>query len=491
MAAIMMDYDITDAQGNTHKLLDPKTQKLPPFEVIGGVLEVKEEFKDSFKVSDLTDLTLKIEKAVSSTQGNYNPFDIMFAKKFLWGKGLTLFKTWQMEHFNQRWGTKSSKGEVNLNINTQKQTFAGRNIRAAKASPLSFAAYTAGSLSIAYGSNTLIGLATGSITAGAILYRMKHLSTDESMNLNVGTVQDLTSFLTSTVVEALNFPARMGSSTFLRHLKIDNSTFQKSSLSAQEIGSLKALSRDLGFQLNMLAFKLAIYALAYDDDDKFRYKFNFVQNLLSRNIENLGSYTQPGAFITDNGALMFLREMGEIQASIQHLVALDPKKSYEHWLKQSMLPKPLRTKEMFFEQKYLLDEMQEMKDFPSPLNWTYKKAKDDASGGEYKAKGSLRDMKKDLREEIDLEYKKVTNGSKSALTLIAKEIIKRDLGHKGTKDNYKKALENYKKTGRITSKKFKKATKSERNTFKNKLKERTPLTNAEIAKVMAKLFKGR
>ena len=128
---IMMNTDIRDINGNTHKLFDSKKQEFTAYEP--GTLTLKPEFRtpeneamwENFQVYQLEDskksdsiaMVTRIKAVVEKTQGNYNSDDIIQLQNTVHGKLLTMYTRYMYENTNMQFGehlVDLRLGEVNV-----------------------------------------------------------------------------------------------------------------------------------------------------------------------------------------------------------------------------------------------------------------------------------------------------------------------------------------------------------------------------------------
>lgn len=129
--SIMMNTDIKDINGNTHKLFDSKKQEFTAYEP--GTLTLKPEFRtpeneamwENFQVYQLEDskksdsiaMVTRIKAVVEKTQGNYNSDDIIQLQNTVHGKLLTMYTRYMYENTNMQFGehlVDLRLGEVNV-----------------------------------------------------------------------------------------------------------------------------------------------------------------------------------------------------------------------------------------------------------------------------------------------------------------------------------------------------------------------------------------
>ena len=120
-------------------------------------------------------------------------------------------------------------------------------------------------------------------------------------------------------IEMINYPSRMLQSIpGMKYLRVKNKTFEKTNMTKEEIGAVRAMSRELAIMLSLLSLKLAVVALykgigGGDDDEEHpaRMKYYYIQNQLSRAITSLNSFSNPYELITDNSRFAFLKQLSD------------------------------------------------------------------------------------------------------------------------------------------------------------------------------------
>jgi len=490
--SMMYGKEIKDVDGNSHKLFDGNS--LVPYDLVDGNLQLKPKFDTEenranlldFSGKDITKLKIRMEDAVSRSQGNYDIFDIMMAKRNIWGRAATLFMTWFPEHVNQRFGVNS---ENNVSIFTGKKRRDGRFIAAYKGNKANAAMYALGTLAISYGTLGTVGLAaTGALSAIVYQKFLRKIANPQGVKRDVNYAMEMVEFLKSTLIETLNYPGRLLNVS--DRLRVKNKSFENTTMSEEEIGALRALTRELAIMLSFLAFKLAVGALAYDDEDDAespeRMRYNFAQNQLSRAINSLAIYSNPQELVTDNSRVAALSTLSSIS---KILSAIYDEKQREdlgtNFMNLTPVPRILTKGELPWENKKNYDEVPSMIGISSPLKWTSDFIKDQATDGEYSAEKEYKKLRKDARSryrsELSSQYEgdQLEEAIEKAMTL---EFPDKERGESN------KSILNRIEAGEKG--KLKKASKTTRNNYKDRLKEEG-LTNEEIAERMAERFRGR
>lgn len=457
MLAIMMDEDIVDNNGNKFKLFDKDTMSFTPFALDEyGVLKIKPEFSESFTFNSeqIENMVLRIEDAVSHSQGNYNQFDIMKIKKSMWGRAATVFMTWFPEHFNQRWGVRDMNGDLNVNLFTGKKRQDGRFIAAYKTSKPSFFMYMLGALGISYGALGMVGL-IGAGAVGAFVYQkfLKKVTSDIGRDANHA--KESVEFFRSILVETLNYPMRMANTSYRPGDVVEKLTggevYSKTNLSDEQIGSLRAMARELAIMLTWLSIKLAMGALLYDDDDDkdspARMRYNFVQNQLSRFITTLNSWGNPHALVEDNSRIAALSYLGSLWKFLDTTI-LDtdmkniPKAALDITPIPRIITKPLQGQAPWEDKtNYDNDPNINLKGLTPTLKWTETLYKDWDTEGEYTAKKEYNDTRNERRDEIKKDLMSKYGSNKNVIKAIADIKMEQEFGKKQKDMTYAEALD--------------------------------------------------
>lgn len=409
--SLMMDVKIKDNAGVEHTLF--QDGELKPYELIDGKLVLKSEFDNeenkanfsNFTSENILKLKIRMEDAVSRSQGNYDIFDIMLAKKSIWGKASTLFMTWFPEHVNQRFGV---SGDNNYNIFTGKKRRDGRFIEAYKSNKLNAIGYTIGALGISHAGLGFAGLASAGVLSAFVYQKfLRKIANPESVQRDINYIQELTEFIKSTLVESLNMPGRILNIP----AKINNNSFSSTTMSPTEIASMRAMTRELAVMLTALGVKLAMGMLLYnDDDDKEspeRMRYNFIQNQLSRVITSLAVYYNPQELITDNSrvaALGVLSDVYKLTSAIWD--EKQQEKLGKNFLNITPLPRVLTKGSVPWEDKVNYDDMPNVTGMATPLKWSSDFIKNYDTNDEYSAEREYKKLRDDRRDEIKLELSK-------------------------------------------------------------------------------------
>lgn len=447
--SVLQDTEVKDNAGNTYQFFDG--EKFPHLEMREGVLHIKDEFSESFKLDEdnMLDTILKLETAVSKTQGNYNNLDVMLAKKPWYGRALMLFKTWMAEALNKRWGAESFNNDINVNLFNTSRKREGYMLKALQSNPSAMAMYTAGAIGISYGTLGLAGLVGGGLLGAYVIGKtIKNVSTNTIVR-DITNIQEITNFLQAVTLETLNMPSRLASSIpGVKHLRFDDKTYRKTNLRPEDVGAVKALARELAIMLSMLGIKLAMGALLYDeedDKDSFDRKFhNMVQNQLSRSITTLQIYTDPQAITNDASNFVLSRTLTSVASTMDALLHdNDPQKAGGYFLESLAIPsavtKLVKDGDTPLEHKKNYDFINfNMTKLDKPLKWASTKIE---VSEEQAAKKEVREIRKEAKEKLKEEFpNKDEKFYKKKLDRMFPP-KKKNQSYKVTLDKYKKRLE--------------------------------------------------
>ncbi len=515
MLAMMMDFNLKDKDGKDIlkengeplKLLDRESKLFNGFEVDqNGLLKAKPGFEHLLDIANFENLIIGMSAAIARSQGNYSTNDIMLGKKHVWGRAATMFKTWLPEHLNQRFGV-SDKGQVDLYRRNKKAD--GRFIAGLKANKLNAFTILGASLGISYGLLGVVGLAGGGLISAFVAKKyLSKLHNEKSVNREINHIQEFTQMLFSLGIEFMNYTPHLLSSlpgmSKLKAVLPKNNTFKNTTMTEEQINSMKSMTRELSIMLTWLGFKFAVMALykgigGDDDDDKSprRMKYYFIQNQLSRSITSLNSYMNPYAFINDNSRSSFMAELTAISKLLYSMATFDWDGVQKNILAPTpvpaMLDKSVRammgTQEAPYENKMDYSMMVDFNKIPSPLRWVAISSKDYLSGGEYSKKSDYLKARATIRDEIKQDFvSKYGNDEELIKTLTDAKMLEL-VGSKYKELDFTEATELIESGERIIDPK-KKAPKGDRETVKNKLKEQG-LSGDEIAAIMRIEFKGR
>ena len=455
MLNIMQDETIEDNEGVEHPFFDG--ENFSAFELENGVLKLKDNFsKFSFESEKMEKLMLKASSAISHTNGNYNQYDIMLAKRTSWGRAVTLFKTWFPAHIAQRFGIPNEdKGEVITDLAGGVKKRQGRFIEGMQGSKSSAFLYGASVLGISFGIAGAVGLVGGGLVSAYVYKKfIKDIAGPSKVRQDISTILNLTEFIKASVLETLNYPSRVLSSVpGAKKLRINTETNKNDffnlykntpGLTKEEAASLRAMARELGVLLTTLSIKLAAGALMFSDDDDEdspqRRRHNFVQNQLSRVITTQANYISPSALIEDGSRTSLLKSLktiseivvlagfeGEYVEAGKHAVGLGPfPRSVINVDKDGVnfLPAPWEDKTNYDQMKFKgLGE----------LAWTQDFIKDFESDGEYSEDKEISEERAEFRDKIEKEYMSISKGNKLVLKAIKDNYTLEKFGKKNTK----------------------------------------------------------
>lgn len=512
--AMMADFEVTDDNGDSHKLFDIDNMDFPAFMLENGVLKLKPDFSNiDVTGDDFQNLVIKIGNAIKEIQGNYDKADTFLVKSKWYGRGFTQYFTWLPEFYNRRFGTTETGQELNVNIAQGKRKVKGRYLRGASASKTSTFAFTAGMAGVAYGS---IGAVAAIPLSAFLLYKVfSSIGSKKSIKNDVNSIIKFANFMEAVAIESVNFPAKIGTAIpLLNKLKIRNKTFSKDSLSEktlnkifgetdynnltkEERGALRAMALEMAFMLNGLLLKFIVAAMLFDDEDDEmsdrRLFYNFAQNQLSKYINTynvLGTAPDLIDGALENG---IVKTNKNLYSLMKNLSSGEYEKAQRDVL--NVLPVPSDIKNMGTKQLYPWQNKTNFDEnaFVNPMgtmSWVSKRIKNESSGGEKSANKEWSDLRKKDREKIKKEFKDIS-GNKEVLKIISNNILeekyvnKRQLQKNLKRDvSYKELLEIQEEEGAnpFTS----------RNTLRKKLikklVENTNLTDSEIDEVIERRF---
>lgn len=410
--SVLQDVEIKDNRGNTYQFFDG--EKFPALEMKDGVLHIKDEFNESFKLDEdsMLDTILRLETAVSKTQGNYNNLDVMLAKKPWFGRAAMLFKTWMAEAFNKRWGASSFNNDINVNLFNVGGKREGYMLKALRNNPSAMAMYTAGAIGVSYGTLGMAGLVGGGILGAFVIGKaIKSVSTNTIVR-DITNIKEITNFLHAVTLETLNMPSRLVSSIpGVKHARIKDNSYRNTNLGPQDVGAVKALARELAIMLTMLSLKLALGAMLYDEDDEddsFNRKFhNMVQNQISRSITTLQIYTDPQTITNDASNFVLARTLQSVANTMEAIVYHnDPEKASGYFLESLAIPsavtKLVKDGDTPLEHKKNYDFINfNMSKLPKAMKWASTKIE---VSDEQAAKKEIRTIRKEYTEKLKEQY---------------------------------------------------------------------------------------
>lgn len=499
--SVLMDTKIQDTSGNEVPIFDGNAFSI--YDNIDGKLVLKEEYRTPENISNWENFDIdednlannqflltkqKVKTAISRSQGNYDSLDVIDATKHIWGRALTLFMKWMPEHFMQRF----SSGK-NFDLTTGQQGLKGRyrslwDNNGALLSTGVITMFTGLGLSpIA----AIAGLGMTGAVVGKYFYDMygpKQIQREASNTL------EFIAFAKTVVISTLNYPLQMFNSNKVISQDFGSKVipgYEKTNLSQEEINNLQAVARELGIKITLIAFMLLVKKFTWDDEDEKdsdrRQFHNFMDNQLNRIVGSISNWTKPESLVSDAQRFAFLQYLWDVGKTMNSLITLDEKgKLTENAFKASPIPR------MLYKPTHpWLDE----KEYDKGQSWEDELIKASNSGGEHEATKRYKDLRKDKKEEFEsnfeqqglegdefdaavkramqLEFPKKEKGE-SYLSIMARI----DAGEKGKAPKKRKSGSSNK------------ATRSERNTYKNNLKAQG-LSNEEIAEIMREEFRNR
>lgn len=505
MLSMMMDFMIKDSQGNEMPLLDKNTQTFNGFEIVDGILKTKPGFEHLQDMFNFEDLIINMSVAISRSQGNYSGNDIMMAKRSIWGKAATMFLTWLPEHLNQRFGSSSQVDLYRRDVNPQ-----GRYVSAFKANKINTATlFAAGGLGISYGMLGMAGLVGGGIISAIVFkkYLSKYMHADKAgIKRDVNHIQEFIQMLLSVGIEFMNYPSYLLSTIpGMSKLKIKNRAFENTTMTEEQRNSMRAMTRELAIMLSWLSVKMMVMALyngigGGDDDEKSprRMRYYFLQNQISRSITTLSGFMNPYAFAKDQSRNAFLSHLTDTFKLVHSVTTFDWQGIKNNATAPTPIPlsidRTIRNLVGNRENSILQDKIDyasqvDFNKIPAPLRWTTITAKDLFTDGEYSAKKEYNDARKEIREEIKKQVIEEYDEDKEVVKKITDLRMRKKVGSKYKDLSYEDASDIIEEGGVIQDP-TKKATQTDRNAFKDKLKEQG-LSNSEIADIMREEFRGK
>lgn len=482
-----------------------------------GVLKVKPEYADTFdfESDEMVSMTIKSSHNVSHSQGDYSKDDIKGVKINVLTRLATVFLTYLHSHWKQRWGT---AGEYNYNLTGGKKAEDGRFIKAAKRNPFVLATFLGvGSLAL-YGITPVLAAGVAVVPIASIItamYTKGALLKLSDFKPTASKALEIAALLQHTLKESLNYPFKLipgASNVKLGDRTIGNSKInlmQVNKMDKETIQNITALAQELAIMLTFLGLKLAYGAFAYDDDEdkesSERKKYNKVQGLLSRNITNLGVFTNPQLFLTDHGKLMMLERVNDVLSMLGVLGVLDGEVD-DTWFQKTLKTLGV-SKEIInltkgnspFEQDDNFDEnLMDWRGTVKPLYWTVDLIKNNATDGEFGNEREYKEVRADLRDEKKKELMEEFGNNKHVLQIITNHLLSKEIGSKYPGISYKEALEKIEngevmkkpkvqKKGRIDPIKEAKERERKLNNFKKSLKKQN-VSNEEIQSIVERFF---
>lgn len=328
--SIVMDQEITDKNGNTVKVFDGRS--MPAHKLVDGKLILKDEFKtqdnitrwEDFLSPEFRDMQAKVGATLKVMNGDYSKTGTTYAKSFILGKTVTMFKTWLSMQVWQRFAYKQS--DLELGIKDFDGFYTG-SFGSEKTRGIA----TAGSMG-AIAAATLIGLPSGlgiGIAVGLGAYMVKqHYSNRtarEEMGEDVQYARQLLGAVKAILSKGMTIPAKtivniIPSKTIRGKLVFPEYEFDDLNLSDQEKQNIHTLMNEYTVIMGLVAMKAMLAALFTGDDeeepktvagrgsrdnpfrksdgasDKDKAYANLIENYTSRIIDDVTMYYNPNAF---------------------------------------------------------------------------------------------------------------------------------------------------------------------------------------------------
>lgn len=493
--SILMDQTIKDTEGNEVPIFNGSEFQI--YELEGERLVLKPEFRtpenienwENFSGEETFSTQLKMVNAVGKSQGNYDPLDIMMAKKDIWGRAATLFLTWFPEHFAQRFGTGQGR-----DLFTGQKRQSGRYTSTFKVARGASAAHTLGTLGILYGAFGLpVALVGGGLATLVYKKFFKNISSDEQVAQDANFILDFIQFYRSVLVQTLNYPLDM--LNVAPSKRISDKAFEGRNLSDEELNNIQAMGKELAIMLTMLSLKLLAASMTWDDDDdeeSSRRKFyNFAQNQLSRNIKSLSMYTDPSQFKDDMSRIAVLSYMDDTWKTVSMIWDEKLRKNaLKNIASITPIPRILVKGELPWQDKKEYDKLPDMTGIPKSLAWSTDLYKDLSMDPETKAGKEYKKLRKERRDEIREEVLDLGLSDKEEIKALIDERMALEFPKKGKEESSSSILQRVQAGEKGEPSKPKKASRSDRTKRKEELKSQG-LTDSEIAETMRQEFKGR
>lgn len=321
----LMDITIKDESGQEHPFINEQGE-FTLYELVDGILKVKNGFRTEENVLNWENFEadkninpnrlfsktyLKLTQFVARSQGNYDEQDVIGATKTIYGRVAMIFKKYLPEQVAQRfslgegddWSTKTGKKSEGRFLTTLKNNYT---------------AYPAAA--IAFGTIFGVGapMAVGGVFITKVIAKKFFKDTYGKANLNAEaeSIKDTAAFLKSFVIESLNYPLQMVNAGFT----IKTDAFKNSQLTEEQIGNIRATTRDLAISMIWVNMLIAIGSALLPGDDeeetaehkRFRY---FVDNQTTSIIKSLSLYY--GDFSTlwkDNTRLALVKDLDTVMS---------------------------------------------------------------------------------------------------------------------------------------------------------------------------------
>lgn len=412
LLSVLMDTEISDVNGNTHKVFDKDTLEFTAYDEINGKLVLKDEFRtvENIKSWENFDVDLdklennsyllarnKIKQAISRSQGNYDNLDVINITKSIWGRVFTLFLKWLPEHVMQRFAS----GD-NFNIVTGTKGVKGRyrQIMSNK-NNLLFTSFA--KIFLAFGISPIsIGLSLG--ISGLVVgsFFLKVYKGNKGIQTQTNIVKDLVNFLQTLIIQTLNYPLTLVRSKYnINSYKISEKIYGQN-IREEEVRAMSAMCKELAVQLSWLVVIVLIKKALWRDKDDEEYNpdniqiQNFLDNQVSRILQSVNMWSDPLALKDDVQRFALFRELENIQKFLSNVSKWeDSAKIEKSFIKVVPLPKLL---------KKGTNIIKDEKEFEN--NWVDTIVKDNITGGEHTAKKRFKKLKDKKTEELKKQLKK-------------------------------------------------------------------------------------
>lgn len=307
LLCLMQDIKIKDGAGREHQLFDG--EKLVPFETVDlgngrYTLRLKNEFNTEENIvmfedfqsyngkNVIGDLVAKHTRAVSHIQNNFDGLDTAATNNNMLINSVAMLKRWIVSGYMQRY---DRGGTYNLTFN--KTNKKGRYIVAAER-PGAGIPFLVAQIGLAMGLGSMTALGAGAFGA-LVLYRLYKTywkkNTREQIDMQRDTLGECMLFFKSAVLGAMDFP--ISTLTMGKYSLLNKAPVATQYLTADEVGAIKALGREVGIQASMLAISYLVLSGLHDDDteDDLRKKrfYNYMANRITSIVVDNQVYIDP------------------------------------------------------------------------------------------------------------------------------------------------------------------------------------------------------
>lgn len=340
--SVLMDTTIRSKDGKIKtSIFDGDTGTFPAHELVDGKLVLKEEFRtlenignwENFAVDEVNlqnnsylTTKLKVKRAISKTQGNYDPQDTLYITKNVIGRAASMFLKWLPEHFMQRFGYGETFDLVNGKMSPKGRFRVLFGDNATLTTALTMVSVIGLGPSVVLGSAGAVALGIGGILAAKWGYR-KIVDTviDETYGGEKGIKRALAEmlkvagFTQEVLKQTLYYPLEItnikaGFNRYNKYSFNDNKVLNfidmslhanrdKTNLTIEQANNFSAVAKDLAIMINY-TMMLVMLALAYYDEDddeesERRKRYNMMHNLLARMKNSISVYLNPIDFTKD------------------------------------------------------------------------------------------------------------------------------------------------------------------------------------------------